>query len=117
MTNKEKRDKLPDKTLNPPPSSTTCTNRQAGIKIKVNYFHETRPYSFYHQDNAPKNMCAMLHTFAATDIKRKPSLDEVIESMDSQGLPGPVLYTLYNCTFLPTDSEGFSSFMPDSYNV
>ena len=67
--------------LNPPPSSTAYTQRQAGIKIKTNYFHETRPHSFYHQDNAPKNMCAMLHTFTAMDIKRKPSLEEVIGSM------------------------------------
>lgn len=108
MTNKEKKETSTRQTLNPPPSSTAYTHRQARIKIKINYFHETRPHSFYHQDNAPKNMCAMLHTFAAMDIKTKPSLDEVIESMDSQGLPGPVLYTLYNCTFLPTDSEGFS---------
>lgn len=92
--------------LNPPPSSTAYTQRQAGIKIKANYFHETRPHSFYHQDNAPKNMCAMLHTFAAMDIKRKPSLDEVIGSMVRDSLF--LFYILYIIVhFFPTDSEGF----------
>lgn len=69
------------------------THRQARIKIKVNYFLWQDP-TLLSRDNAPKNTCAMLHTFAAMDIKTKPSLDEVIEvNGQSGGLPGPVLYT------------------------
>ena len=95
--------------LNPPSLLFHLYTQISRNKNRNKYFHGIRPQSFYHYNNARKNICAVLRIFSATDIKERSSFGEGQSQMDSQELLSPVLYILYNCVFLPTDSHCFNS--------